>query len=185
VMALSHQAGAVVTCDRCAEDRLRRRQVDRSFRRDPDRKGSREMWFGPSSPACPGVISLVREARGANGRKLTAMARLNACVARTLPRLPILLCRGRGLHGRQCGAPVARNHRDPAMATHLTRCQSCDDPTATRERCVPMSNEEFVRKAYEIAELTDIPGGSRACVQSLGPRDVDPVAAQSYVLMGR
>jgi hypothetical protein len=47
-----------------------------------------------------------------------------------------------------------------------------------------MPNEEFVRKAYEIAELKEISGGSRACVQSLRPRDVTP-RTTSYVLMGR
>ena len=35
-----------------------------------------------------------------------------------------------------------------------------------------MPIEEFVRKADEIIELKDVPGGSRACVQSLRPRDV-------------
>ena len=48
-----------------------------------------------------------------------------------------------------------------------------------------MPIEEFVRKAYEIGELKDIPGGSRACVQSRRPRDVTRLRAQSYVLRGR
>jgi hypothetical protein len=48
-----------------------------------------------------------------------------------------------------------------------------------------MPIEEFVRKAYEIAELQDIPRGSRVCVQSLRPRDVTRLRAQSYLLMGR
>jgi hypothetical protein len=39
------------------------------------------------------------------------------------------------------------------MATHLARCQCGDDPTATREGCVSMTNDQFVGKAYETAEL--------------------------------